>query len=61
MAASAAYNLGNISYRAMDWAEAVRLYEMAIEFDSYHVNAPIYLEEARSRLASSGEESADEG
>ena len=59
IAASAAYNLGNIFYRAGDWSEAIAYYDIAVTLDPWHPHAPRFAEEARRRLESAAAGSDD--
>jgi tetratricopeptide (TPR) repeat protein len=53
IAASAAYNLGNIFYRARNWEEAITYYDIAIALNPWHRHAPTFAKAARSQLESS--------
>ena len=58
IAASAAYNLGNIHFRARRWPEAIAHYEIAVALNPWHLHAPTFLEEAQLQLQRSRSEPA---
>lgn len=56
IAASAAFNIGNAAFRESRFEDAIRSYEMALQFQPYHLEAQKWMDEAWRWLESTDEE-----